>query len=211
MKIAQTLYQNCSKENQKVIDLFFNDIDKTCDSEGLVEKFKMEKTNPFFPFLYQKELKEKNFSFMINEFREAFFILNIPIDMNHVLKLELYLKSIEEPSSLICNFLHLDYQKTYNPPHSCAGGLVTYYEYSRMKKEWKCQQVTNGLSIETTRELKKYSTNHMDLDNVVLINNFLDNFSEPQQMLNGILLSQDIDISKNYIFNKSYEYAKLFN
>lgn len=211
MNTAQTLYQNCSKENQKVIDLFFNDLDKYCEGEELVKKFRMEKTNPFFPFLYQKELKEKSFSFMINEFRESFFILNIPIDLNHVLKLELYLKSIEEPTALICNFWHSDYNKTYNPPHDSNGGLFTYYEYSTIKKEWKCQQVTNSLSNETKRELKISPTNHVDLDNAVLIDNFLKNFSEPDQMLNGILLSKDIDISKSYIFNKLYEYSKLFN
>lgn len=211
MNTSQTLYQNCSKENQKVIDLFFNDLDKYCEGEELVKKFRMEKTNPFFPFLYQKELKEKSFSFMINEFRESFFILNIPIDLNHVLKLELYLKSIEEPTALICNFLHLDYKNTYNPPHNSNGGLITYYEYFAKKREWKFQQSTNGLSDKTQKELNINSIEHLGLDNIALINNFTENFSEPEQMLNGILLDQDIDISKSYIFNKLYEYAKLFN
>lgn len=211
MNLITNLYQKCSKENKETIELFFNQLERGLTGENIVEQFKMEKTNLFFPFLYQKELKEKNFSFMINEYREGFFMLNIQIDINYSLRLELYLKSINEPSALICNFWHSDYNKTYNPPHDSNGGLFTYYEYSTIKKEWKCQQVTNSLSNETKRELKISPTNHVDLDNAVLIDNFLKNFSEPDQMLNGILLSKDIDISKSYIFNKLYEYSKLFN
>lgn len=210
MNIVTTLYQNCSKENQEIINLFFNDLDRGCDGDSLSKKYEMEKTNPFFPFLYQKELKENNFSFMMNEYREGFFILDIAVDVNHTLKIELYLKSISQPSAVICNFVHSDFKNTYNPPHNCNGGLITYYEYSTRKKEWKFQQITNGLSDKTKQELKIISIDTLDLDNVILMNNFLENFAEPEQMLNGILLDSDIDISKSYLFNKAYQYSKLF-